>query len=277
MPHTLSRRDALTLALALGLAAGCNHSAPGGGGGAGRGGVSGVGVVLLHGKHGRAGRGPTRPVAEALRAAWIEVREPTMPWAESRYIEGTWNDALDEIAGEVAALRRAGATRVVLVGQSLGACAALSYAARRRDVDQLCLVSPGHVPSRAFARGGAVHDSIAEARTLVAAGHGAEVRTFNDENQGEKLSVRMRADAYLTYFDPEGDAEMSRMAPLVPPGIPVLTVVGTGDPIFSWGKRAIFDRLPANPRSRYVEANGDHFSTGAAAAGVIAEWVKTQA
>ncbi|WP_109119575.1 alpha/beta hydrolase [Azospirillum sp. TSO22-1] len=260
MSSTLSRRQALALALAAGLAAPAAGAA------------SGVGAVLLHGKGGRPPRGPLRAVSEGLRTAWVDLREPTLPWAESRYIEGTWNDALGEIGAEVAALRR-GSAKVVLVGQSLGACAALSYAARRRDVDALCLVSPGHLPSRWISKGGAVRDSIEEARALVASGKGAEVRGFNDENQGKSLTVRMRADAYLSYFDPEGDAEMPRMAPLVS-NIPVLYVVGTGDPGLAWGKPSVFDRLPANPRSRYVEVSGDHFSAGSAASDTIVGWVK---
>lgn len=260
MSSTLSRRRALALALAMGLAAPTVGAA------------SGVGAVLLHGKGGRPSRGPMRAVSDALRTAWVDLREPTLPWAESRYIEGTWNDALNEIGAEVAALRR-GSAKVVLVGQSLGACAALAYAAHRRDVDALCLMSPGHLPSRWMSKGGAVRDSIEGARALVASGRGAEVRSFADENQGKSLSVRMRADAYLSYFDPDGDAEMPRMAPLVP-NIPVLYVVGTGDPGIAWGKPAVFDRLPANPRSRYVEVSGDHFSAGTAASGTIVDWVK---
>lgn len=236
-----------------------------------------LGVLMLHGKNPGDNRDPNfRPVLYKLeREGWI-TSFPNMPWASTRYIDGNWELAMSEIDTHVKALRAKGAEKIVLMGHSIGAPAAMSYAARGGDVQALVLLAPGHIPVGYYSnpRLKIVHDSVNEARALVAAGKGAERGRFNDINQGRQLMVSTTAADYLSYFDPASEAEMSVTAPKIPPSIPVLSVVGDGDSLFTHLRTYYVDKLPANPQSRYLEVKATHLSTPEVAYLEVRAWLK---
>lgn len=236
-----------------------------------------LGVLMLHGKNPGSNRdGNFRPLVRSFeREGWI-VAFPNMPWASMRYLDGNWDQAMAEIAEQVKELRKQGATRIVLVGHSLGAPAALSFAARGGDVQALALLAPGHTPLSFYTlpRMKAVHDSVDEARALVASGKGAERGRFADFNQGKDLSFSSTASDYLSYLDPTSDAEMSVTAPRVPPQIPVMTVVGDSDPLFKSLRGYLVDKLPANPLNQYLEVQAGHLNTPEAASAELVKWLK---
>lgn len=235
-----------------------------------------VGVLLLHGKNPGNNRNPTLlQVRSAMEARGMLVLLPDMPWSQRRYIDGNWDTAMAEMKEHVAALRAQGATHVVVAGHSLGVPAALSYAARHGDVDALVLMAPGHVP-RGYYRNprlSAVRESIDAARAMVAQGKGDEKGSFADINQGKRVTARTTAKSYLSYFDPESDAEMGVTAARVPARIPVLTVIGDADPLFGRVREYFVDRLPPNPKSRYLEVQGDHLSTPVVALPQLLDWI----
>lgn len=235
-----------------------------------------VGVLMLHGKNPGGPRDPNfRSLALRFEREGLLVELPDMPWSSRRYIDGTWDQAMEEVGRHVTALRGRGATRIVLVGHSMGCPASLSYAARKGDVDAVVLLAPGHLPRAYFEYPhlAPVRKSIDEARAMVAAGKGDERASFNDINQGRTLSVRLTAREYLSYFDPGSDAEMGVTAPRVPASIPVMTVIGSADPSFRIIKWYVHDRLPANPRSQYLEVTADHLSTPEVARDQVLAWM----
>jgi pimeloyl-ACP methyl ester carboxylesterase len=238
-----------------------------------------VGVVVMHGKNPGAAQQPApQSIRSRLEHDGMKVRVPDMPWSARRYIDGDWGKAMDEIAGHLASLKRDGATRLVLVGHSIGAAASLSYAATRGGVDAVVMMAPGHVPQYYYAAGQgpslAVRASVDEARALVASGQGDARRDFKDNNQGNALSVRLTAKQYLSYFDPEGDAEMSVTAAKLALGIPVMVILGNGDPLAASGRSYIFEKLPANPKHQYLEVVANHLNTPQVARDDIAAWIK---
>lgn len=236
------------------------------------------GFLLLHGKN---PSGPNDPNFRGL-STWLGregflIAMPEMPWSSRRYIDGHWDKAMEEVRVHVTALRGRGATRIILVGHSMGCPAALSYAARQgSDVDALVLLAPGHIPRGYYELPllAQVRKSIDAARAMVAAGKGEDTESFNDINQGRSLSVRMSARDYLSYFDPQSDAEMGVSAPRVPPGLPVMTVVGNEDPLFKLVRSYVHDRLPANARSRYLEVVANHLSTPDVARDQVLAWLR---
>ena len=236
-----------------------------------------LGVLMLHGKNPGDNRDPNfRPTVYKLeREGWV-VSFPNMPWASTRYLEGNWDLAMSEIDAQVKQLRAKGAEKIVLMGHSLGAPAAMSYAARGGDVQALVLLAPGHVPAGYYRspRLKTVRDSVDEARALVAAGKGAERGRFNDINQGRQLSVTTTAADYLSYFDPTSEAEMSVTAPRIPPSTPVLSVVGDADPLFAQVRAYYVDKLPAHPHSRLLEVKATHLSTPEVAYPDVVAWIK---
>lgn len=236
-----------------------------------------VGVVLMHGKNpGGPNWQGTQGLVGKLEQAGVHVLEPEMPWSRRRYIDADFDTAMREIDSQVKALRAKGAQRIVLAGHSMGCPAAMPYAARHGGVDALVLLAPGHVPVAYFNRPqlAIVRESVEKAREMVARGKGDLAnQAFSDINQGNRLTVFTTAKTYLSYFDPTGDAEMSITAPRIGVGVPVLWVIGRSDPLFAAGRAYVFDKLPANPRSRHLEIDANHLTTPALASDQVVAWL----
>ena len=237
-----------------------------------------IGVLMLHGKSPGSNNDPNmNRLKPVLEGAGMLVLYPNMPWSRTRYLDGNWDKAMAEMAAHVKTLRSQGATRIVIAGHSMGVPAGMSFAARGGDVQALVLLAPGHVPARYYAstQNTTVRESIDEARKLVADGKGDSRERFTDINQGKQLSVAATAKDYLSYFDPSSDAEMSVTAPRIPPGTPVMTVVGDEDGISKYAKPYFADKLPANPKSQYLEVKANHLSTPVVASEAVVVWIKT--
>jgi pimeloyl-ACP methyl ester carboxylesterase len=234
-----------------------------------------IGVLMLHGKNPGDNSDPNfRPLKRKFEAEGWVVSFPDMPWSSRRYIDGSWDQAMEEISQEVKSLRAKGATKIILVGHSIGAPAALSFAARGGDTQGLVLLAPGHVPSL-FYRRPAIRESVEAARALVAEGKGAERGSFNDFNQGRNLRLAATASNYLSYLDPRSDAEMSLTASRVPAATPVLSVIGDSDPLFPSIRAYYVDKLPAHANSRLLEVKGTHLSTPEVAFAEVLVWMKS--
>lgn len=201
---------------------------------------------------------------------------PDMPWSRTRYLDGNWDKAMAETASHVKALRDQGATKIVIVGHSIGTPVALSHAARGGDVNALVLLAPGHIPYGYYNNPSfkVVRDSVDQARKLVADGKGDARERFSDINQGRQLNVIATAKDYLSYFDPTSDADMSVTAPRVPAQVAVFTAIGEQDPLFKNVRRYYVDKLPANPKNQYLEVSGGHLDTPRTAGEAVIQWIK---
>lgn len=236
-----------------------------------------IGVLVLHGKNPGSAQDPhIMQVKSRLESEGMQVLLPDMPWSRTRYIDGNWDRAMAEVATHVKALREKGATRIVLLGHSMGVPAALSHAARGGDVQAMVLLAPGHVPLLYYTvpRLKEVRESVDEARALAAAGKGDSRERFLDINQSKGQVVVMTARDYLSYFDPESDAEMSLTAARVPSTVPSLVVIGNKDPLFQRLRAYLFDKLPAHPKTQYLEVEADHLTTPKVSLDAIVEWIK---
>jgi pimeloyl-ACP methyl ester carboxylesterase len=237
-----------------------------------------IGVLMLHGK---APGSNTTPHMSRLKAmledAGMLVLYPDMPWSRGRYLDGNWDMAMAEMAVHAKTLRGQGATAIVVAGHSMGVPAAMGFAARGCDVQALVLLAPGHVPARyyTFQQNTSVRESVDEARKLVAAGKGDARERFYDINQGKQQPVVTTAKDYLSYFDPASDADMGVSAPRIPAGTPVLTVVGDDDGISKYARAYFVDKLPANPKSQYLEVKANHLSTPMVASEAVVQWIKS--
>ena len=236
-----------------------------------------IGVLMLHGKNPGSNQDPNfSKIKPAFEKAGMLVLLPDMPWSRGRYIDGNWDKAMAEMAMHVTSLRSQGATKIVLVGHSIGVPAAMSFAARGGDAQALVLLAPGHVPKTYYNPQSVrvVRESIDQARALVAAGKGDSRERFYDINQGKQQIVVATAKDYLSYFDPESDAEMGMTAARIPTGTPVLTVVGDDDYMFTRARAYFVDKLPAYPKSQYLEVKANHLSTPAVASEAVVAWIK---
>lgn len=231
-----------------------------------------VGVVFLHGKGMPA---MYKKIQGFLEGKGFLVSTPEMPWSKSRQYDKPYIEALNEIDAAVAALRAQGAKHVLVGGHSMGGNAALYYGTERK-VDGLFLLAPAHIPQSDLFRN-AFAESVARAKAQVAAGKGAERGTFDDMelSGGGSYTIETSAVAYLSYFDPEGAANMERTVAKLPPGIPLLMVVSSEE---NPNIRAIEDQVyPAIPgdKKKWLEVTAPHRRVPGAAKEQLADWLET--
>jgi pimeloyl-ACP methyl ester carboxylesterase len=233
--------------------------------------LQGTGVVFLHGKGVWAGAFDGG-IPSALAAEGAAVASPEMPWSLGRMYGATYDEAMREIDAAVAGLKGKGATRIVIIGHSLGANAAIGYAARRHGVAAVVALAPGHLPETAEmrTRTGA---ALIEARALLAAGDNSR-HTWPDRIQGIPTFATASPAVYLSMFDPDGPAVIPKNAAALR-GVPLLWVVGNADPIFARGRDYAFARAPRNPKSRYIEVSAGHLTAPGAARSQVVEWLKS--
>src|SRR5262249_60786085 len=173
---------------------------------------NGLGVVYLHGKGGWPGA-LNGGILSALKEEGALVATPEMPWSFHRRYDAIYDQALAEIDAAIAALKSDGAHRIVLIGVSLGANAAIGYAARHPELAGVVALAPGHLPDvgnlRSF-----VSDAVGRAKTLIAEGKGNVPQSFPGMAQGIPLTATATPTVYLSWFDPEGPAGIPKKAPL---------------------------------------------------------------
>jgi pimeloyl-ACP methyl ester carboxylesterase len=234
------------------------------------------GIVLMSGKGGPPGIFLAN-LAALLRDNGAIVVLPGMPWQGSHgrprgYME-SYDQAMERIDGAVRALRSRGAKRIVVGGQSMGANAALGYAARRgNDLAGIIALAAGHVPEF-FANDPEIAKGLAKAKQLVAAGRGDVPTMLPDSNQGKKFQVPAKPSAYVSYFDPHGPAVMPRNAAAMPP-IPLLWVTGRREP-YPRRQGYAFVYAPQHPKSQYLEVDAGHLDTPDVARRQVVEWLRT--
>src|SRR5579883_71088 len=231
-----------------------------------------LGVVYLHGKASWPGA-LNGGILSALEDEGALIAEPEMPWSFNRRYGATYEQAMGEIEAAVAGLKAKGATRIVIIGHSLGANAAIGYAARHPDLAGVVAIAPGHLPDQDNMRS-FVADAVERAKKLIAAGQGNVPQTFPDMAQGIPLLTTATPTVYLSMFDPDGPAVIPKNAAAVGP-VPLLWVVGTLDPIARRGPDYAFKAGAKNPKSRYIEVFAGHLTTPLAARKQVIEWINS--
>jgi pimeloyl-ACP methyl ester carboxylesterase len=209
-------------------------------------------------------------LASELGSRGYLVSNPEMPWSGRRLYDVDYPAALKEIEQRVSDLRAKGAKRIVVAGQSMGANAAVAYASSGFALDGLVLLSPGHFPE--LGMGKRLRASVERAMSMVAANRGNELDTFDDLNQGKQRSLRMTAATYVSYFDPDGLAAMTKHIRKIPRPMPIFLAIGQADPFFSESK-AMFDSAPPHTASRYVTLDSDHFSMPKVVGAELIKWL----
>jgi pimeloyl-ACP methyl ester carboxylesterase len=275
---TTRRGIALTFARAL-CALYVVFLLPGLGAPASAGQLQDFGVVYLHGKGAWPGAF-NGGILSALRDEGALVAMPEMPWSFHRRYAATYDQAMAEIDAAIAGLKSKGARRIVIIGHSLGANAAIGYAARRpglADLAGVVALSPGHLPETGDMRE-FVADAVARAKKLVAEGKGDVPQTFPDMAQGIPLVAHATPRVYLSWFDPDGPAVIPKNAAAIgasPHPVPLLWVVGKLDPIARRGPDYAFAAAAKNPKSKYLEVFAGHLTTPLVAHRQVVAWINS--
>ncbi len=228
-----------------------------------------IGVLLMHGKGGT--QRYISSLASSLEGAGIIVETPLMPWGKGRIYDKSYEESMDEIDGYVRKLKVAGAKRIVIAGHSIGANAALGYAARRQDLSGVILLAYGHVPGiRKF--GYRLASSVTKAKSMIESGRGESSSTFKDANQGGNPIVRGTANDVLSWFDSDGPATIKYNAPQVDPETPILCVYGRRERAPKCS--SIRWDLPSSLEFNVVEVNASHLGTPSASIEEVGKWLR---
>ena len=244
----------------------------------GSGGGQPTALIFMHGKGSRHdARGLVR-LAEKIASEGFRVYLPSMPWNADW--KGTHQDATAALDALVALAARDG-KKVAVGGQSMGAMFSLVY--RPADAPPAVvgkvLTSPGQmldlIPlSAPFWK--TLKPSLERAKEMEAAGKGKEqVRLGATNVHGTKVVDEffdMTPEEFLSFHDlarfPSVRAALAKTT------MPVFWAVGARDPIPA-GKQWAFEKMPANPKSAYLELEGeDHNSAMLAAVDRIVAWLK---
>jgi pimeloyl-ACP methyl ester carboxylesterase len=234
-------------------------------------GLAGFGIVLIHGKGGTPTTG-IEGLHEALKRQGALVEAPEMPWSARRIYDATYDQAMTEIDAAVERLKTSGAQKIVVIGHSLGANAAIGYGARRKGLHGVVALAPGHLPE-AWALRARTRGAIADAKKMIAAGKGNVRMSFPDLAQGIPFQIRATPEVYLSMFDPEGPAVMPKNAAAMG-DVPLLWIVGIADPMVLHGKDYVYGQGIRHPKSRYVVTASMHLTTPYQSRGDIISWLK---
>jgi len=233
-----------------------------------------LGIILLHGKTGHPHIFDNGVIGPLQQAGFL-VDTPEMPWSHNRYIDKTYENTLSEIDQSITRLKNQGATKIIIAGHSMGANGAMAYAAYRGSIDGVILLAPGHTPDFSNSQVRFAAD-VANAKAMIDAGNGNSYANFNDVNLEKNFIRNMKASIYYSYFNPDGMAAMAKSATMLPSTLPVLYIAGSNDPQTKrLGKSYLYDKLPANPLTKYIMVNADHLGTPTAAVGEMITWLQS--
>ena len=233
-----------------------------------------IGVVVLHGKWGNPNQ-HISSFASGLRDAGLVVITPEMPWSGARLYDKGIDGAMDEIDAAVATLKKQGATTIVIAGHSLGAMAALHYGGSRQ-IDGLIMLAPGHSPESKRFRQKTASD-VAQAQEYIAHGTPEALVRFSDMNTGTRFKdTTTTARIYLDYFDPNGPMNSQRNARSLPPGIPVLWIVGSHEESgLRMSGEKVRDSFSPKTALTLVTIDADHLQTPYYAVTPTINWIRS--
>ncbi|HXL72457.1 MAG TPA: alpha/beta fold hydrolase [bacterium] len=231
-----------------------------------------TGIILLHGKNGMPS-GHIAKLAEALRDKGYVVSTPTMPWAKGAIYSAGYDESLKLINREVSSLRAKGLKNIIVAGHSLGAHMALAYAGTDSTLAGVILLAPGHYPENAGPKHPSVLNSVEKAKSLVAEGKIDQTGDFDDVNNGSEISVSAKPADYLSFCDPDGTGTMEHAVGTFHHSLPVLLISESSPRVDP--KETIFDALPSNDKSRFVQSGASHMDVPDDSVDTVLNWLKS--
>jgi len=237
-----------------------------------------IGVLLLHGKTGMPGQ--MKPLAATLTAAGYVVGAPEMCWSKRRIYDKSLSGCFADIDAAIGRLKGEGATKVVLGGPSLGAMAALAYAATHEGLAGVIAIVPASDPADASGYPG-LAAGIAAAKKLIAAGQGDVTTQLSDIVTGDTaITVTATPNAYMSFHGADSPVATvtGGLATVVMPKVtvPCLWIAATHDPSQQVAA-SVFAKLPHNARSQLVKVDADHAGAPDASGGAVTAWLATLA
>jgi pimeloyl-ACP methyl ester carboxylesterase len=240
-----------------------------------------IGIVLLHGKLGApigVGGPGAQPVGarlvSALKGAGYLVAVPEMCWSRRRGFDKPRELCLAEIDAAIVGLKQAGATAIVVGGQSLGGNGAIAYGATHAGLLGIIGFAPAD-DARSKVNRPEIAAAVARAQQLMASGKGDVSDSFVDVNTGAGGVYPMELDTtpriYLSFFDPATGGNIADSMPKLE--APILWIAGDKDPTQRGAQDRFFRLAPANPMNRFVAVQATHLATPDAGTDAVLQWL----
>jgi pimeloyl-ACP methyl ester carboxylesterase len=218
------------------------------------------GFLLLHGK----GAGPEypacamRPLYNQMVADGLTVDYVANSWAQGKLYTQPFEDSIPDIHQGIGRLVRQGATRIHIVGHSLGANVAFFYATQYTNFASIVALAPAHNTHLAKFNHWSLW-SRNKAKSLIDSGNDASA-DFIDVAMAEVYITQGIPSAYFSYLNPEGNTVMTRNVRKFL--APVNLFIGTGaeDVTQVNVKSMLFDPARKTPSSQLLQTQDDHIS-----------------
>ena len=230
-----------------------------------------VGIVFVHGKRGNPSLDHNKRFIDEMRDAGYVVVAPIMPWSQKRGYEGTRVQGLEVIDEAVKLL---GKSKVVVVGHSMGAIAALQYGARGvpSPVVGLVSVAAGHDPNNAGKLRSLTEDAAKSACAEMGSGNGAAKSSYPEMNMGKKYSIVASAEYFCTYYSVDEYPDSLAIASDIK--TPTFILSGSADRLTQvYSHEEIFFSLPDNDLNHQATLPGKHKSVLFKNVDAITGWI----
>ncbi len=202
------------------------------------------------------------------------IESPHCAWSKPKKYSAPVDESLRQcVTPRIKILKNKGAKKIVVLGKSLGANAAIRAGVVIDGIDAIVAMAPGHRPEKDYIREKHAAD-VSDAREKVNSGNGQETNEYLDINQGQEKQVEVAAANYLSWFDPEGKAVMELNAPKIKGNIPFLWIAGESDPISDGTGKYIYDSVPQNRQSKFIHVEGGHGDVREFGKEKIINWLK---
>jgi esterase/lipase len=203
------------------------------------------------------------------------IESPRCAWSKLNKYSDPVDIALSKcITPRINRLKKRGANKIVILGNSLGANAAIRAGVVIDGIDAIVAMAPGHTPEGDRIRDDLDAD-IRDAKEKINSGNGQEKIEFKDFDQGQRKLLEVSAENFLSWFDPEGKAVMGLNAPKIKAGTAFLWIAGKDDIISDGTGKSIYDSVPTNPKSKFIHVEGGHRDVRKYGKEIIFNWLKT--
>lgn len=216
------------------------------------------GYILIHGKN----SGPARPdcamgvLAQKLSDHGL-VDYQIYPWQWNNLYSNTYESCIVQIKSARERLIAQGATRIHLVGHSLGGNAVIYYASLYQDYSSLILIAPAHNTEIPFINW-LTNWSVAQCHKAIKAGRGDEPMSLIDFNVDRVYTQWITPNRYLNFFSREGPANMTQNAGRILNRPHVYCIAPTDDTTQASTEAYLWSKLIVSEHSVFVRPNDTH-------------------
>ena len=229
-------------------------------------------VILMHGKWSHPNTPLLRILEKTLKEKNYVIDRPNMPWSRTREYDQTYEAALQDLAKKIEDYKKEGIKKIVLVGHSIGANAAIAYQSYIGNADAIVAITPGHIPNLMCKRDKRHEYLVKKAEDSIKKNTGTTLIEFVDLNCGNRKKFTLPADIFFSYFNPVGLGHMSDTIKKFKKVTPLLYIEGSEDHIHI-GPEPIFSKAPHYALNTYVLTSGNHMNTPEISSKQITEWL----